>query len=1144
MTDPHTEGLAVVTGSPGVGKSALLALPTLLTEPSRREELLRAARPGSLIQRTGEELPVDTPVAAVHARGLNADQVAAAIAQALGRRPASVSALLEELDANPEREHRVIIVDAVDEAAFPTVLMHSLLIPLARQPGMRLAIGARRHVLGSTTETSVTIDLDTSEYQDPEAVVDYVHQLLLASHEPGVTTAYRRDTSRRRGGQDDAAAVAAAIAQRATARQGQSESFLIARLLALSVRERPGPANIGGEGWRAELPANLTRAFDEDLAFRLGDRAPLARVLLGALAWAKGPGLPWENVWIPVARALAVQDGATGRFEITDEDVRWLLRKAGAYISEDLAPEGRSVYRPFHDLMATYLRGEPDTEHAGAPDGEWPRIRVQTERTITNALLATIPTRQGVRDWPSAHPYVRTYLAQHAAAAGDDVLASLVQDIDFLAVADPTTLSPLLSVTSPGLPEAALIYRRARPLLGDDYRANAAYLSEAARALTGASTVSTGIRPSYRTTLASIRRDESLLTLPSHSIDIEHVAFGAGPDGQLLLAVATAHNTVMFWDPATGAELGQLPTDTGHIWSMALGAAPDGRLLLAVGDDDGTVRLWDAIAWTRIGEPLTGHRSAVRSVAFGACPDGRLLLAAGGQKGSVRVWDALSGTVVGKPLTGHKTDVVSVAFGARPEDGRLLLASASIDDMVCLWDPLGGVRVGRQLPGREVAFGSGLDGRLRLACGNYNRTVRLWDPITGVAISEPLTGHSGSVWSVAFGTAPDGRLLLASCSSDGTVRLWDPVRGAPIGQPLSGHTQWVLSVAFGTAPDGRLLLASCSSDGTVRLWDPVNRSETAEPHTVELDEVPSTRISPVLEASSVVFAAGSDGRLLLGSSRAETVRLWDPVPGVPVGPPLPHCGSVIFAGFDGGPDGRLLVIGTDSERELLWDPVRNVPVGHPFTAGRVLAAVFDGGPDGRLLLACADDEWLIIWDPECDRRVGKPWIGHDDPMTVAAFGAGPGGRLLLATGSEDGTICLWGRRGSVGKPLTGHTSGVETMAFGTGPDGRPLLASGGWDHTVRLWDPVTRAAAGEPLTGHTEAVQSVAFGGGPDCRLLASCSLDQTVRLWDLAARKCTSVIRRRSSISEIAMSGLMLAISDGEGLTVIELEAAGTAAP
>jgi hypothetical protein len=70
MRDPDRGGLAVVTGSPGSGKSAMLALPVLLTDERRRDSLVAGAAPGSLVARAAD-LFNGLPVVGVHARGMN-----------------------------------------------------------------------------------------------------------------------------------------------------------------------------------------------------------------------------------------------------------------------------------------------------------------------------------------------------------------------------------------------------------------------------------------------------------------------------------------------------------------------------------------------------------------------------------------------------------------------------------------------------------------------------------------------------------------------------------------------------------------------------------------------------------------------------------------------------------------------------------------------------------------------------------------------------------------------------------------------------------------------------------------------------------------------------------------------------------------
>jgi WD40 repeat protein len=55
--------------------------------------------------------------------------------------------------------------------------------------------------------------------------------------------------------------------------------------------------------------------------------------------------------------------------------------------------------------------------------------------------------------------------------------------------------------------------------------------------------------------------------------------------------------------------------------------------------------------------------------------------------------------------------------------------------------------------------------------------------------------------------------------------------------------------------------------------------------------------------------------------------------------------------------------------------------------------------------------------------------------------------------------------------------------------------------------------------------------------LLASGSDDKTVRLWEPATGFCIATIHRRSGVHSVAMAGVLLAIGDHEGVSVIELD-------
>ncbi|MCX5389738.1 AAA family ATPase [Streptomyces sp. NBC_00094] len=405
----------VVTGGPGVGKSALL---------------------GKLLLRSGARTAEPPAPTAIHARHRFLEDLVAGVADAAGLTADTPQALLGALAARRAPLH--LIVDALDEAGEAhgddteaRRITEDLLRPLLRVPCVRLLVGTRPHVLDAFDgEDTVVLDLDDTRESSGRDIAHYARRLLQAPDGPGS-----------RGPYDDPTAetVAREIAARVHG------SFLSARIAARYLGRAARPIDTAEPDWHARVPEvgeTPGVTFLRVLRHQLGADHARGLALLAALALAEGPGLPPDRVWRTIAGACTTGPSGTGAARSAGpsaarsgpsaafawEDIAWLLGAAGEHLVEELDADGRSVYRLYHQAYADALRTTLD-------DGVRDRV--------ARALARLVPEGPHGPDWAEAPPYVRRHLAEHA--EGTELLDVLALDPEYLLTAGTSALQRVLN---------------------------------------------------------------------------------------------------------------------------------------------------------------------------------------------------------------------------------------------------------------------------------------------------------------------------------------------------------------------------------------------------------------------------------------------------------------------------------------------------------------------------------------------------------------------------------------------------------------------------------------------------------------------------------------------------------------------------
>jgi WD40 repeat protein len=1047
----------VVTAAPGSGKTAVLGLIAALTHPERRRTV-----PFDTLGIAPDLIETDTLDVAIYAQRLADTEVLHAIAAAARVRADTVGELLDALDHQDRARPFTLLIDALDEAATPESLCTTILRPLIEHAHgrIRLLLGTRPYLLPRLDlDQQAVIDLDAPRYTDPEALRTYTMRTLLEAHR---TSPYRQHPHALRP-------VAQAVADAA------GESFLVARLAAgtLAAAETvvPDPQD---PAWRASLPRHAAEAMREDLAKRLGPNAQRATDLLRPLAYAQGQGLPWEDIWAPLATEISQRP-------YSDEDLLWLRRTAGSYVVE-ATENGRSAYRLYHQAMAEHLQDGVD---ATAVHSAYTRV------------LTSLPfLSDATRDWSRAHPYTLAHLAYHASRAG--LLDQIMAESEYLIYANPSGLAPHLHRThSDDARLAAAVYRTS---LGLHYTADPSERSvilalDAARAgaislqrnLTRRITPNswTPIWATGSTFSAALRN-----ALPGHESSVRSVAC-TEIDGVPVAVTGGDDKTVRVWNLRDGTPIGRpLTGHTDRI--LAVACTEIAGVPVTVTGGGAQVRVWNLRDGSLITQTATRHSGRVMALACTEI-DGVPVAVTGGDDKTVRVWNLRDGTPIGRPLTGHDRTVRTVTCAEI--DGIPVAVTGGDDTTVRVWNLRDATPIGRPLTGHDrtvrTVTCTEIDGVPVIVTGGDDKTVQVWNLRDDTQIRRVVAGHGDWVLAVAC-TSVEGVPVAVTGGGDETVRIWDLRNGTPIGRPLTGHMGQVEAVAC-TEIDGVPVAITGGEDTTVRVWDLRDDTPSGQGlpgHTGWVQSVACTQVDGI----PVAVTGGDD----------ETVRIWNLRNGTPFGQPLTGHRDWILAvactEIDGVP---VAVAGGIDEAIWIWDlrtgkPFRQALTGHTDWVQSVACTQVDGIP---VAVTGGDDETVRIWNLRNGTPFGQPLTGHTASVRSVAC-TEIDGTPVAVTGSRDTTVRVWNLRdgSQIGPILSGHTDRIRSVACAE-IDGTPIAVTGSSDATVRVWNLREGTQIGQPIAGHIASVRSVACTQISGTPIAITGSEDATVQFWDLRTR-------------------------------------------
>jgi WD40 repeat protein len=1120
-----SEPLQLVTGSPGIGKSAILGMIVCATHP------VLSGPTQSLWWNHRECLPTASyeNFAAIHCRDRETSVILRSIADQLSLhktdRDWSINELTAALgDVNPVP---IIVIDALDEASDPQATM-AVIMALAdtregESPICRLLVGTRSgrywpifeplRERARSRQTLIDLDDIASDESLRNEICGYVDD-LLRTYGPYNT---QRSVAART---EIAKAVSATLSSPSPDIEGPHwGEFLVAGIFANHLVKRPMIADAAEAARIGQtVPRTLPAVMELDLSSQVSSRWLLP--VLTTVAYAFGSGMPLDV--IASCCSIFASSETTGP---TVGEVRKALNEARFYVRRDMEPDGTTLYRLFHQALVDYLQRRMALSVRSAHSG------------ILDRFYETVEFINQSGNWevgltPS---YVLRHAIDHAAECKR--IDELVMRPEYLLQADPVTLIPHLSrARSPRARAAAAVYRTS------SYLYQRTTISERRDLLTldavrhGSGDLADELsqagpgpdmnwRPVWST---GGQATPSLIhILRGHVGGVTRIMCTELTDGSPAAVSAGIDGTVRVWNLITGAEHMRIQIPAGEVTALWCASLTNGDTTVVVGGHSGA-RVWSTR--DRVAKQFLDSLGTVTAID-GTRLDGVIDVAVTGRAdGSLSAWRITDGVRLHLLSRDNKAQVTAITC-VRLSNGLDVVAAARTDGSADVWDLSKGMHLHR-LKAHRGWIGSLAHVRIGDldAIASAGRDGKVF--VSSLADGKLLGAFTRRDWVGVLSSARlrRGKTVLIAPSGDGTAAVWEMrqemSRPAPVYE-LSGHTSWVGTATCARLINGVDVAITTSGDGTSRVWD-LSKGTTRRVLAGHTDSVTGAACTRLPDGAVIAVTASADS----------TVRVWDLESAASPGAKIGHSSLItdLACGQEIGETAIAVTTSADGTASILRvsDGSREgiIRRGQPMnavaliqqgslvvctvdTSGRLMnwdlkgaALAHRSQPPGAPSKLISLDRTLIAAVPSLAGAYSSVNGARFEPVadglqTVRAMAAGvlANGREALAA-ADNHTVSVWDLHSAQLLSSVPH-SGIDAVAIITLRDGVDAIVAAGEDGGVNIWSLASRQLLC-CLSGHHGSVVDLAFTVSPSGdAIIASAASDNTVRIWRPDAQIC-----------------------------------------